>query len=229
MWFFKPDLKQEALNNAPYIFPYFFDLKKIKLEWHGIRLTPSTVEGPKLKMWAFCYFKAKDEILGLINFWTYFKQFTEKLFCCFRRDDPDSTTIRFSLFSTENLLPLENLEDSAKEMKTNNLPWVFKGIYSEISLSLEMEVGTNYFIFPEEYKQIDELSLFAAKEGIYPDQSPTAYWNNYVLVILKPKKDEVELSHKIGLISRALTLAMFGQRESPEAEETTNFTARELE
>jgi hypothetical protein len=193
MWFSKPDLQQEALDNAPYIFPYFFDLKKIKLEWRGIKLTPATVEDPKLKMWSYCYFKTNVEILGIINFWTYFKQFTNDLFCCFRRDDQDTSIMRFFLFSTKHLHPLENLEASAKEMKEKSLPWVFQGNYSEIALSMKMDVGVNDFVFPEDYKEIDELSLFATKDGLYPDQSATVYWADYVLIILRPKKNEVEV------------------------------------
>jgi hypothetical protein len=38
------------------------------------------------------------------------------------------------------LHPLENLEASAKEMKEKNLPWIFQGNYSEIALSIKMEV-----------------------------------------------------------------------------------------
>ena len=103
MWFSRPDIQQAALEDAPYIFPYFFHPEKIMLTCRGRKLFTKTADDLKLKMWSYCYFEANGQFLGAINFWTYFKQFTGTLFCCFRRDDQDASIVRVNLFSTDYL------------------------------------------------------------------------------------------------------------------------------
>src|SRR5258708_37911345 len=78
-------------------------------------------------------------------------------------------------------------------MKEKNLPFLFNGDSSPITLSMSMEIGVNDFTFPNEYKEIEELAFFSTKKGLYPDQSPENYWDDYVLVILRPGKNEVEI------------------------------------
>ena len=193
MWFSRPNIQQAALGDAPYIFPYFFDLRKIKLTWRGERLVAKTVDDPKLKMWSYCYFEANRQYLGAINFWTYFKRFTSTSFCCFRRDNQDASIIRVNLFSTDHLQPIEDFHESIKQMKEKNLPYLFNGDSSQIELSTTMEIGVNDLTFPKEYKEIDELAFFATKKGLYPAKLPEDYWNEYILVILRPGKNSVEV------------------------------------
>jgi hypothetical protein len=168
MWFSRPDKQQTAFDDAPYLFPYFFDLKKIRLTWRDEKLTAETMNDPKLKMWSYCYFEANGETIGVINFWT-------------------------NLFSTEHLRPIKNLQESIKQMKEKNLPFLFDGDSSQIVVSINVKPGLNDFIFPEEYKEIDELAFFSTKDELYLDQLPGIYWANYVLVILRPQKNEMEI------------------------------------
>jgi hypothetical protein len=193
MWFSKRNIEKAALDEAPFIFPYFFDLKSISLTWHGIKLAQEVVEDPKLKMWSYCYFKGNAQILGYVNFWTYFKQFTKTSFCCFRRDDQESFLTHISLFKTEDLIPLQDPKSAALEMKRQNLPFVFSGERSEITVSMKLELGINEFSFPAEYKEIDELAFFATKQDLYPDRPNETYWADWVLVILWPREDKIEI------------------------------------
>lgn len=193
MWLSQPNIVQSALEDAPYIFPYFFDLKKIKLNWQGEKLVAKMIDDPKLKMWSYCYFEANQQSLGAVNFWTYFKQFTNTSFCCFRRDNQDVSIVRVNLFSTDHLQPIENFHESIKQMKEKNLPFLFNGDSSRIELSMSMEIGVNDFAFPNEYKGIDELAFFSTKKGLYPDRTTDNYWSDHVLIILRPRKDAVEI------------------------------------
>lgn len=193
MWFSNKSIEQDALDDAPYIFPYFFDLSKIKLTWKGEALELRTASDPKLKMWSFCYFTVNREILGLVNVWTYFKQISKTSFCCFRRVGEDPSLIRFSLFDTEQLHPVGKLIEVSSEMKQKELPFIFSGPRSEVDLSTGLELGIHNFDFPAPFGAIEDLAIFATKEGLYTDQPPGTYWSNYVMIILQPGKSQIEL------------------------------------
>jgi len=190
---FKKSIAQNALDDAPYIFPYLFDLSKIRLFWHGNALDLRTVEDPKLKMWSYCYFTVNREILGLVNFWTYFKQLSKTSFCCFRRVSEDSSLIRFSLFDTEQLHPVENLREAGLGMKQKDLLFFFNGTWSEISLSTRLELGIHRVDFPPAFEAVEELALSANKDGLYGEQPPGTYWSDHILIILRPRIAQVEM------------------------------------
>jgi hypothetical protein len=193
MWFSRKSIKQEALDDAPYIFPYFFDLVKIKLIWRGEALEPRTASDPKLRMWSYCYFAANKEILGMVNFWTYFKQISKTSFCCFRSVGEDASLIRFSLFDTGQLLPIENMRETGVELKQKDLPFIFNGPRAELDLSTGLQLGIHHVDFPAAFGAIEELAVFATKEGLYPDQPPGTYWSDHILIILQPQKSQIEL------------------------------------
>jgi hypothetical protein len=193
MWFSRKSIEQEALDEAPYIFPYFFDLSKIKLIWRGATLELRTASDPKLTMWSYCYFTVDREILGLMNFWTYFKLISSTSFCCFRRVGEDPSLIRFSLFDTEHLHPVGKLREASSEMKQKDLPFIFNGPRAEFDLSTRLELGIHHVDFPAAFGAIEELAIFATKEGLYPDQPPGTYWSDHILIILQPQKSQVEL------------------------------------
>ena len=81
----------------------------------------------------------------------------------------------------------------ALEMKQRNSPFAFNGERYEITVSMQLELGTTKFIFPAEFKEIDELAFFTNKKDLYPNRAVETNWADWVLVILKPTEDTIEI------------------------------------
>jgi len=198
MSFWTLNSKYSPLDEAPFIFPYFFEKEKINLFQNGKKIKIEFIEDVKLKMWGYCLFKTDDDgVIGVINFWTYFKQITKTQFICYTlpksNNEIGEALADFYFFSTEHLIPIKNFVDKRNEMKSNNLPFIFEPEVKRMRITENLKIGVNSFEFPEEYKQIDEILIFATKENLYTNIPPEEYYAKYVLLSIRPLEGEIEI------------------------------------